>query len=112
MWTEPIYDCQQCGACCVNPGYFAGTAYVYLTKDEAKRMKRTGLSVVQAAGHAYLGTRASLGSGGRAICVAFTGQVGGQCGCSIYPTRPRGCRQFQVGSPECKAARRQAGLSA
>jgi Fe-S-cluster containining protein len=111
MWNQTIYDCQECGACCVNPGHFGGTAYVYLTRDESKRMKRIGLSVVQDAGVAHLGTRMQPRGNGAAICVAFRGDVGATCGCSIYEDRPGKCRGFQVGEELCKAARREAGLA-
>lgn len=113
MWRAPSYDCQQCGACCINRDYFGGTtAYVFLLKEESKRMKRLGLKVVQVSGHAHLGTRANAGAGGHTICTAFKGGVGDQCGCGIYEDRPRACREFAVGSPECEMARHEAGMSA
>jgi Fe-S-cluster containining protein len=111
MWNGPTYDCQQCGACCVNPSFLGGTAYVFLTREETKRMKSLGLSVVQVSGRSHLGTRAPSSGAGPAVCVAFQGGVGGRCGCAIYPGRPAACRRFQVGSPECQEARGEAGLS-
>ena len=36
LWSEPIYECEQCGACCANRGSFPATGYVFLTKDESK----------------------------------------------------------------------------
>jgi Fe-S-cluster containining protein len=104
------YDCQKCGACCLNPGYFGGTGYVYLSGDEARRMRRIGLTVVLADGHYHLGSRARLGRIAATACVAFQGEPGQACGCSIYMARPRTCRQFQVGAPECRAARTRAGM--
>jgi hypothetical protein len=111
MWNEPTFDCQQCGACCVNQGFLGGTAYVYLTRDEAKRMRRIGLTVVQVDGDAHLGTRVNARRNGTPICVAFQGDVGSACGCGIYAERPRPCRAFLVGGRECLAARRRAGLA-
>jgi Fe-S-cluster containining protein len=84
--------------------------YVYLNRDESKRMKRLGLSVVQQSGNSFLGTRAGAGAGTELVCVAFRGKVGGECACSIYAARPRACRGFEVGSPLCKEARENAGL--
>ena len=107
MWKGPAYDCQQCGACCTN-GADAGTDYVYLRKDEARRMRRLGLSVVQSSGASYLGLRAR--GEGPPACVAFRGDVGGPCGCSIYEERPEKCRSFAVGDFFCRQARAEAGL--
>jgi Fe-S-cluster containining protein len=110
MWNESTYDCQECGACCVSQEVFSGSAYVYLTRDESKQMKRLGLSVVQVSGESHLGTRARAGGDGRSVCVAFRGEVGGRCGCTVYQGRPRECRRFQVGGSWCKEARAEAGL--
>jgi Fe-S-cluster containining protein len=110
MWTGPTYDCQDCGACCVKPDSCEGSEYVYLSKDEAKGIKRLGLSVIQVSGDSHLGTRLHAGVGGMAICVAFKGEVGGSCSCSIYQDRPRACRRFEVGSRPCRWSRRAAGL--
>lgn len=111
MWNGPTYDCQQCGACCINDDTSGGAAYVYLRRDEVRKMHRLGLSVVHDAGDAHLGSRAHVGAGGRAACVAFTGCVGGTCGCAIYGDRPGNCRRFEVGGKLCRAMRREAGLS-
>jgi Fe-S-cluster containining protein len=111
MWKGPAYDWQECGACCINPGIFGGEAYVYLTKEEGKRMKRPALSVEQVPGEAHLGSRIHAGGTSNSICVAFKGKVGGPCGCGIYAGSPSACRQFQVGGPECQEARSGAGLS-
>jgi Fe-S-cluster containining protein len=106
--VDPGYDCENCGACCTDPE--GGTGYVSLSRNEAKRMHRLGLRVVSwSAGH-FLGTRARA-EGGRA-CVAFRGNVGRPCGCSVYAERPFVCRVYEVGSPECRRARADAGLPA
>jgi hypothetical protein len=39
------YDCQACGACCVQLGPYDGNAYVYLDRDEAGEMQSLGLPV-------------------------------------------------------------------
>ncbi len=110
MWNGSIHDCQQCGACCSKPGFVEGPSYAYLTRDEAKRMKRLRLSVLNEDGTSYLGTRAGPDGKGPDVCVAFQGEVGGDCGCSVYSDRPRVCREFQVGSPGCLGARKRLGL--
>jgi uncharacterized protein len=112
LWNGPAYDCQQCGACCVQQKPFDGTSYVYLDRDEAKRFRRMGLTVVQGVGgDSYLGCRSHAGAGGRPTCVALDGKIGIFCGCSIYPDRPSVCRQFEVGEALCRSAREQAGLA-
>jgi Fe-S-cluster containining protein len=111
LWNGPEYDCQDCGACCVQQAPFDGASYVYLDRTETRRMRRLGLTVVRAAvGASFLGCRAHAGAGGQPTCVAFAGVVGGPCGCSIYEHRPSVCRQFEVGEALCREARRQAGL--
>lgn len=106
-----MYDCQPCGASCLQQGLFDGTSYVYLDRREAKRLRRPGLTVVQdALSDFYLGCRSHAGAGGRPACVALEGKVGLRCGCSIYSDRPGVCRQFEVGKALCRAAREQAGL--
>jgi len=111
LWNGPEYDCQSCGACCVQQPASDGISYVFLDRQEAKAMRRLGLTVVQAPpGDSFLGCRTHQGAGGRSACVAFQGRVGGPCGCSIYGARPRVCRQFAVGERHCRQARERAGL--
>ena len=73
-------------------------------------MQRLGLTVVQVKGESFLGARPHAGAGGQAACVAFAGQPGGTCRCSIYEDRPANCRNFEAGGPGCRAARAEAGL--
>jgi Fe-S-cluster containining protein len=90
---------------------FNGTSYVFLDRQEAKDMRRLGLTVVEIPLRgSFLGCCAHEGAGGRPTCVAFTGTVGRACGCAIYGDRPRVCRQFTVGERLCRQARQQAGL--
>jgi Fe-S-cluster containining protein len=111
MRNGPDYDCQTCGACCVQLGPWDGNAYVYLDRDEAGEMRRMGLRVVLTAfGSFCLGAAPHEGAGGRPACVAFTGTLGGRCGCSIYEARPPICREFEVGGPLCREAWEKAGL--
>jgi Fe-S-cluster containining protein len=110
MWNSPVYACQECGACCLSGVAFSSVDYVFLRQDEAKRMKRLGLTVVQVEGRPFLGARPHAGAGGLSACVAFAGQLGGQCGCSIYLDRPANCRAFEMGGAGCQQARAEAGL--
>jgi uncharacterized protein len=112
VWNGPVYDCQQCGACCANHASYPAVGYVYLNTQESKQMKRLGLSVVRVSGDAYLGTRTHVGAEAHTLCVAFRGAVGDTCACSIYASRPQGCRRFEAGSPLCRTARAEAGLPA
>ena len=103
------YDCQTCGACCVNSN--SGRGYVALSKKEAATARRLGLPVVaDRKGDARLGAVPHDGSGGETVCVAFSGTVGGRCGCTIYGGRPKECRDFLPGSLKCRYARHEAGL--
>jgi Fe-S-cluster containining protein len=102
------YDCQQCGACCVD--YFGTEGHIALYGDEPHRMRRLELPVVRWQGQPMLGTRPHTGPGGDRVCVAFVGNVGGDCACAIHPDRPRECRRFRAGSLECQLARQEAGL--
>ncbi len=102
------YDCQQCGACCID--YFGTEGYITVAPAELPRMRRLGLSVIEWHGQQLLGTRPHDGPVGERCCVAFVGEVGRDCACSIHPDRPRECRAFEAGSPGCQFARREAGL--
>ncbi len=102
------YDCQTCGACCVD--YFGTEGYIQLTSAEVERMRRLALPVVRWQGQLLLGTRRHDGLGGETCCVAFVGEVGRPCACAIHPDRPSACRAFEVGSEGCRFAREAAGL--
>lgn len=109
MGKRAAYDCQQCGACCVNQDSIPATGYVSLTPEESKYMKRLGLTVVQAEGISHLGTRYRADQP-YPVCVALRGAVSRSCQCAVYEHRPRNCRQFAVGSGLCQEARDKAGL--
>jgi Fe-S-cluster containining protein len=96
---EPHFDereCARCGACCRE-----GFDVVTVGADELLR-------------HPKLVSASSLGRvlarpGGR--CVALSGGQGTAFRCSIYPERPRSCREFEVSGDACLLARRRVGLS-
>jgi Fe-S-cluster containining protein len=113
---EPVYDCQQCGACCID--YLGRDRYVTLTSQEAERIRRLALPILDRFSRVFnetvlqLATVPYAGDGGESICVAFAGHVGGHCGCSIYEDRPSTCRAFEPGTLQCRAAREATGLPA
>lgn len=108
---EAEYDCQACGACCVHLGPYDGNAYVYLDQDEARRMRRLGLPVIQGVlGSPCLAAAPHDGAWGFPACVAFEGELGKRCGCAVYEERPSVCREFAMGSELCREARDRAGL--
>ena len=102
------YDCQQCGACCVD--YFGTPGYIELLPAERVRMRTLELPVVQWMGQHLLATRLHDGPGGDRCCTAFAGRVGERCECTIHPHRPRACREFEPGSLGCLYAREAVGL--
>jgi hypothetical protein len=102
------FDCQQCGACCVD--YFGTPGYIWLRPGEPQKMRKLGLPVVGWQGQVLLGTRPHEGPGGERCCAAFEGKAGESCRCSIYDDRPGECRAFEVGSLGCLFARQEAGL--
>jgi uncharacterized protein len=107
---EP-YDCQECGACCVHLGPYDGNAYVYLDREEAGRMRRLGMRVIEATmGSRCLAAAPHEGADGWPACVAFEGNLGARCGCSVYRDRPSVCRDFEPGGDLCREARDRAGL--
>jgi Fe-S-cluster containining protein len=108
MPPDAKYDCQQCGACCID--YFGTEGHIQLTPGEVVRMRRLGLPVIDWHGQQLLGTRPHDGPGGQTCCVAFAGQVGSDCACAIHPERPSACRRFEAGSDGCRFARQAAGL--
>ena len=87
---EAAYDCQTCGACCIEAG-----AVILDHEDDIPT------SLVQHV--ANLQCMATEGSSFR--CVALLGTVGRSVSCGIYGRRPGVCRSFDAGSDECLSAR-------
>jgi Fe-S-cluster containining protein len=87
---------------------------VRLYDIDIDRLRGTGLPIItQAQGEEgelipKLGTR--LDALGRRACVAFAGNLGQACVCTIYSDRPEACRQFEVGGALCIEARRRVGI--
>ena len=106
------YDCQRCGACCVNHpenrsegflGYVAVEPRDALWKkpDLVDRYVTTGED-----GAPCL----KLDGAGR--CHALLGALGKKVRCSIYHYRPSPCRRVEAGSALCRQYRVAQGLPA
>lgn len=108
------YDCQSCGACCVSD--WDVEAYVYIDDKDIKRLRlaysdRKVKRLLACEDNIYeRGLATKKNSQGHITCVALRGKVGEDCSCGIYEARPRACRQFKPGSPECLAAREEASI--
>lgn len=106
-----MYDCQTCGACCVNPAANAAEGFrdwVEVRDDEPllRRADRVRKFVVEGAdGERHL----RLDGEGR--CLALRGKLGREVWCAIYSLRPHPCRRVQAGDAECLRLRAERGLS-
>lgn len=90
-------DCASCGACC-REAYHV----VEIDEDDPFLEAHSGL-VTMPDGRAVLERPGGL-------CVALCSSQNGEYHCSIYPTRPRNCRDFEVGGENCLDARKRVGL--
>lgn len=96
------YDCQACGACCIE----AGTVPVYPEEDQVPA-EHLGAYTRRLDADKPPGMRQiTKHLGGR--CKALTGEIGACVGCSIYANRPKVCATFPAGSNGCKDARLRA----
>lgn len=93
-------DCLTCGACC-REAYDA----VEVTDDEAVNHCHPELIITD-------GSRRKLRRTG-SRCAALSGGHNAHeiYACTIYPGRPRTCRDFTLGSENCLDARKRVGLS-
>lgn len=97
--------CQSCGACC---SFFKISFYDKINQQvpaELKVRKNIETSAMKGADKF------------KGKCIAFSGKIGEDCACTIYPNRPNVCREFPVylrdGSqnPKCYRARKYYGLT-
>jgi len=108
-----FFDCQACGACCLNTERNRAAQsldYVEVAKTDrlAQKENRALLekyAVRNESGHWHL----------RLIdddqrCSGLSGDLGEGVGCSLYRFRPAGCRLVESGDEECLKARRFHGL--
>lgn len=93
-------ECRSCGACCREAYHSVEVSAaeavnrkhpeLVLLRDTHRKLRRTG-------------ERCAALVGGETATDAFS--------CSIYPDRPRSCREFERGGAHCLDARRRVGLS-
>jgi Fe-S-cluster containining protein len=106
----PVIDsCDDCGACCLvvthPPFYriFDGDG-----EEAWERLKRECPGIIAA----LIGDQEKRRADGRPLygtpCVWFDEPTRR---CRHYEFRPRACREFEIGSPDCHDARRRAGIS-
>jgi hypothetical protein len=100
---EAALDCQTCGACC-RAAYHS----VEVSRRDPSVKARPDF-IVDRGGYLEIrrsGDRCAALEGGAIADGAIT-----RYHCSIYPDRPRTCRDFTLGSAHCLTARRRVGLS-
>jgi Fe-S-cluster containining protein len=106
----PIIDsCDGCGACC----RFVTSPPFYRVFDEAgedawERLRRERPDLLSELLADDQARRASGGPSYGTPCLWFDAATGR---CRHYDSRPRACREFEVGGPDCRDARRRAGVS-
>jgi Fe-S-cluster containining protein len=99
------FECQSCGACCVNPlenQRAQRTDYVPV-ETSARLLARSDL-LRKYVGEDVMGApHLRMLAGGR--CAALRGALGRKVGCAIYHHRPRACRTVQPGDADCLRSR-------
>ena len=103
------FDCQRCGACCVNlpENQAAGFhSWVEIEPDDRilERPELVRKLVVLDGDVPHL----KLAPDGR--CQALRGGLGRRVRCDIYHDRPSPCRRVQAGSELCRRYRREHGI--
>lgn len=106
--TEVTHPCVRCGACCATyrvlfPPEELATGSFAVPKELTEKVDSS--------------TRAMMGTNQHnPRCIALTGRIGSEVGCSIYMNRPGCCREFVpsfengLRNPRCDEARRNKGL--
>jgi hypothetical protein len=102
-----VYDCQQCGACCLDPK--GGEAYAWHDRAEANRMRRRGLTVVArreklswAPGRSLPVAGSASPSGDRPVARAnarFTRTAPGFAAGSVWETASASWREWRPACP-------------
>jgi len=103
--TNAIYDCLECGACCRT----GSDGRILVDEQDIVRWKRAGRSdLVRALQPGHFGQMA-FATRGDGACVHL-GTPTHSHACCIYDVRGTTCREFAVGSWQCREFRRDAGL--
>lgn len=104
------FDCERCGACCVNPLENRAEGYVdyvaVVPRDAIVKHARHVERYVRTndAGEMHL----RLDPGHR--CLALKGSLGRRVRCEMYALRPASCRRVEAGDAQCLRARREQGI--
>jgi Fe-S-cluster containining protein len=103
--TRRDFDCQSCGACCVNAkeNIAEGVHHWVAIESNAVLWQRKDL-VKKLVCHDEEG-RPHLRLDLQHRCMALHGRIGDRVTCSIYNHRPQGCRKVQPGDRECLRSR-------
>jgi len=101
------FDCQSCGACCCNTLRNRSTGnreYIEVTRTERLyRLQRETLRTLGFRDERGLWHMRLVGEEQR--CIALDGEIGVRVACTIYPTRPVGCKNVLPGDDGCMLAR-------
>jgi uncharacterized protein len=97
--VSETYACDGCGACC-------RTKLVDVYEEDLLREPRLGPQMMTVKEPGLDGEIGYLNCLRERACPF----LGGDCRCSIYPTRPVACVLFPAGSEECQEARKAFGL--
>lgn len=103
MSTEalPVYQCDQCGACCRQTIIEIG----HIDVVREPRLKEAASPCRLLPGDGEWDREYILAAGAAMPCRLLDGNT-----CSIYPTRPNCCVAFEAGCDLCQEARASEGL--
>lgn len=85
--------CKSCGACCA----FFRVSFYWAEGEIIPDQMVEPLTAVYSC---MAGTNTK-----QPRCVALSGEIGQQVGCTIYPQRSSSCKEVQVGDSQCLKAR-------
>ncbi len=107
----PSFDCQRCGACCVNPPENRREGFLdYIEVDAAAPLLLQPKLVARLVRYNADGVPHLRLTPGEGRCQALRGKLGARVTCTIYRERPQACRKVEAGSRLCQRYRRAAGL--
>jgi uncharacterized protein len=101
---KTLSDCQDCGACCMNPrdNQREGRTDYVPVEATARLLSQRDLVRKFVSADATPGPHLRMLSSGR--CAALRGAPGRRVGCAIYHLRPKACRTVQPGDADCQRA--------
>lgn len=99
--AAPIYECDQCGACCRQP--IIEIDWLDVTREP--KLKEVAAPCRLMPGDTEQDRQYILACGAGMPCRLLAGNR-----CSIYPTRPNCCVAFEAGCELCQESRAAEGL--